>query len=147
MQNHPFLAARINNQFIETNDTRLCLFTAQQTPALRSPHSAPHVTQTELECCSRGGNCLPMRPQLPQFSKVSLPAGFLGTVRCLCLPPSASLGLWGPSGFGSHSNLGTGASAPRGTVRIWLVQAGVDVGNPSRVAAQSLEPTLARDAF
>lgn len=32
MQNHPFLAARINNQLMETKDSGLCLSMAQQTP-------------------------------------------------------------------------------------------------------------------
>lgn len=58
MQNHPFQAARINNQLIETNDTRLCLVMAQQTSTLLSPSSTLHVM---LECCNSapGGNSHP----------------------------------------------------------------------------------------
>lgn len=104
MQNHPFLAARINKQLIETNDSRLCLFTAQQTPTLCTPSSAPHVMQTELEFCSHreivsprdlSSLSFPRSPSLQDFWA-------LGDVFASPhLPPCFPNASWGPSGCDS----------------------------------------------
>ena len=54
---HPLLAARINNQFTDTNAHQpLRVHGSANTDAQLSgtPSSALHVTQTEMESCSWG---------------------------------------------------------------------------------------------
>lgn len=96
---HPLLAARINNQFTETNDHR----------PLRVHSSALGFSQL---CSARdadgdgellpGENYVPPRLQFPLFSKVSTLAGLLGSVMHISafphLPPCFPASPWAPSG-------------------------------------------------
>lgn len=101
---HPLLAARINNQFTETNDHQpLRVHGSANTDAQLgfSQLCSPRDADGDGELLP-GENYVPPRLQFPLFSKVSTLAGLLGSVMHVSafprLPPCFPARPWAPSG-------------------------------------------------